>query len=215
MSQQHAHHDLPKRSEIIIGLVGLIILICTIVSIRLNSLFSQVRGLGCAFGLVDAPGACQSDEDIQFSPTTYLDRGAKDGFHYYILYNHKIYFNSYANNLAGTFRENWQPPIFGADLYSFNVLNDDDGYSSFYAKDKNYVYYAGERRDYISAKTFKNISGNYFTDGQNIYFNDEKIINADLSSFVVTGDETAHDKATSYNGSIPTNSKSEVSPGSK
>ena len=70
----------------------------------------------------------------------------------------------------------------------------------FIAKDKNYVYALGRKIPGFPSEKLKLYENDarYITDGRNVYFIDEKLINSDPDTFIVLDNETAKDKNNVY-----------------
>lgn len=90
----------------------------------------------------------------------------------------------------------YRQKIDKVDLNSFEVL----GQNGYYAKDKNSVYYSGEKVEGANAKTFKIISdGFYSKDDKNVYAGKEIVKGADLQTFKdISGTSYARDKNNLY-----------------
>ena len=98
--------------------------------------------------------------------------------------NHKIYYR--------------EIEVKDADYNSFEEID------IYYGKDKNYVYYMGEKIDEIDSNTFKNFSFPfYIMDKNGIYYQEnfnkyKKIENIDISSFEILDSHYSKDKDTVY-----------------
>ncbi len=73
--------------------------------------------------------------------------------------------------------------ILNADSASFALLDKVEGYG----KDNKNVYFMGKRLDYADSASFKTIGNGYTSDKDGIYYNTEKITDADPEDYILEG----------------------------
>ncbi len=83
-----------------------------------------------------------------------------------------------------------------ADIESFEVIN------SFWAKDKNAMYYDGRRVTHMDGKTFEYLGALYSRDSLHVYYEDEVVEGADPESFEYVRRQEGRDKNFCYEGNI-------------
>ena len=114
----------------------------------------------------------------------------------YFYENGKIFFMIRSNMSPGYLSHS----VENADLKTFEILSDED-----YAKDKNNVYYHGEKLNGIDSKNFTIMkSGNeIFTKDKNgVYYQNEKLDGMDSKSFEILKENYFKDKNGLYDRSL-------------
>ena len=112
----------------------------------------------------------------------------KSGYHPHE--NDEMYFRT-PTSLADEYK------VEGVDLQTFEILANED-----YAKDKNNVYYYGQKVEGADSKSFTLISSKvsnlpYAKDENNVYFGNS-VIGADVKSFVIIDFNFSKDKKNIY-----------------
>ena len=67
-----------------------------------------------------------------------------------------------------------------------------------YYRDKNYVYWWGQKITQLQVEKLKPLNGKYIADSELVYYTNKIVEGADSSTFVVTGEQTAKDKKHRY-----------------
>jgi len=89
--------------------------------------------------------------------------------------------------------------VEGFDLESFQMLDSSETF-----RDKNYLYYRGERRSEIDVSTYKeDIFGGYGKDRHHVFFYKKLILGADVATFKHLGDAYFVDQDRVYHAGVP------------
>jgi hypothetical protein len=123
--------------------------------------------------------------------------GKNDKIGLFLTCNYMEDIQAYSSNNNNIYYKNKK--IDNVDIDSFVIEKD----NIFYSKDKNNVYFMGEKQKKIDSFTFKVLNYSYIKDKDHVYYENKLLNGADSSSFIVLKNDYAKDKNyVYYNGKI-------------